>query len=66
MRVLRSWWSALHRWVYLAALLTLVHWIFVHNNIGPALVHFIPLAILETYRVIRVTGLRRRTPARSP
>lgn len=25
--------------------------IFVHNNFGPALVHFLPLAGLETYRI---------------
>jgi sulfoxide reductase heme-binding subunit YedZ len=28
-----------------------VHWIFVENNLGPALVHFVPLAALEAYRV---------------
>ena len=44
-------WKQLQRWVYPAAILTLVHWIFVHNNLGPALVHFIPLAALELYRV---------------
>ena len=44
-------WKTLQRWVYLAAFGTLLHWIFVHNNIGPALVHFVPLAALETYRI---------------
>lgn len=44
-------WKTLQRLVYLAAVLTLVHWIFVHNNIGPALVNFVPLALLEIYRV---------------
>lgn len=44
-------WKALQRWVYPAAILTLLHWIFVHNNLGPALVHFVPLAALETYRL---------------
>lgn len=44
-------WKILQRWVYLAALGTLLHWIFVHNNIGPALVHFLPLAGLEAYRI---------------
>lgn len=44
-------WKILQRWVYLAAIGTLLHWMFVHNNIGPALVHFLPLAGLEIYRV---------------
>lgn len=44
-------WKTLQRWVYPAAVLTLLHWIFVHNNFGPALVHFVPLAGLEIYRL---------------
>ena len=36
---------------HLGAVLTLVHWIFVHNNLGPALVHFLPLAGLEAWRI---------------
>ncbi|MGX9355570.1 sulfite oxidase heme-binding subunit YedZ [Roseobacteraceae bacterium S113] len=47
-------WKRLQRWVYLAAVGTLLHWIFVHNHIGPALVHFLPLAVLETYRLWRL------------
>jgi methionine sulfoxide reductase heme-binding subunit len=50
-RLLRSWWKPLQRWVYAAAMLTLVHWIFVHNNLGAALAHFVPLALLESYRI---------------
>lgn len=46
-------WKQLQRWVYPAAVLTLMHWIFVHNNVGPALVHFLPLAGLEAYRIFR-------------
>ncbi len=45
-------WKMLQRFVYLAAVATLLHWIFVHNNVGPALVHFIPLALLELYRIV--------------
>lgn len=44
-------WKKLQRWIYIAAVGTLLHWIFVHNNIGPALVHFVPLAGLEAYRI---------------
>ncbi|MFY0619705.1 sulfite oxidase heme-binding subunit YedZ [Shimia sp.] len=44
-------WKPLQRMVYIAAVATLLHWIFVHNNLVPALVHFVPLAALETYRL---------------
>ena len=52
-RALGRNWKTLQRWVYVAAVATLVHWIFVHNNVGPALVHFLPLAALEIYRIWR-------------
>lgn len=56
-------WKTLQRTVYIAAIATLLHWMFVHNNIGPALVHFVPLALLETYRIARNRGLiSRPTP----
>ncbi len=54
LRALGARWKRLHRWVYPAAVLTLVHWMFVHNNFGPALVHFVPLGLLEIYRITRV------------
>ena len=44
-------WKALQPWVYIAAAGTLLHWISVHNQIGPALVHFVPIAGLEAYRL---------------
>lgn len=59
MRALKRGWKRLQRLVYPAALLTLVHWIFVHNKLGSALAHFVPLALLEAYRIIRM----RRTVA---
>jgi len=49
-RLGRSW-HTIQRCVYAGALATLVHWIFVHNNLGPAIVHFLPLAALEAYRL---------------
>lgn len=52
-------WKILQRFVYVAAAATLLHWIFIHNNIGPALVHFVPLAALETYRVWGSLSTRR-------
>jgi len=53
-------WKMLQRCVYVAAVLTLIHWIFVHNNTGAALVHFIPLALLELYRVMHFYHERRQ------
>lgn len=50
-RTLMRWWKPLQRWVYPAAVLTLVHWIFVNNDFVPALVNFAPLALLEIYRI---------------
>lgn len=43
----------LQRTTYGAAVLTLLHWAALHNwgGLGPAMVHFVPLALLETYRV---------------
>lgn len=48
-------WKSLQRLAYAAALLTLVHWIFVHNNLWSALVHFAPLTVLETWRLWTIT-----------
>jgi sulfoxide reductase heme-binding subunit YedZ len=59
-RKLGAAWKRLQRWVYLAAVGVLLHWIFVHNHIGPALVHFLPLSALENYRLWH---LRRRRAA---
>ncbi len=52
MRVLKSGWKLLQRLVYPTALLVLVHWVFIDNDLGPALVHFIPLGILIVARFI--------------
>jgi methionine sulfoxide reductase heme-binding subunit len=53
MRALKANWKKLQRLVYPTAILVLVHWIFVHNNLGPALVHFIPLTLLIAVRAFR-------------
>ena len=46
-------WKTLQRFVYAAAVLTLVHWAALHDwgGIGPAVAHFLPLALLEAYRL---------------
>lgn len=51
-RVMGPNWKRLQRWTYAAAVLTLLHWAALHDwgGIGPALVHFVPLALLESYR----------------
>ena len=45
-------WKLLQRFVYCAAILALLHWAALHDwgGTGPAVVHFLPLAILELYR----------------
>ena len=53
MRAMKAGWKKLQRLVYPAAILVLVHWIFIHNNLGSALVHFIPLALLVAARFFK-------------
>lgn len=56
-RALKAGWKRLQRLVYPTAVLVLVHWIFIHNNLGPALVHFIPLMTLVAARYFLVPKL---------
>ncbi len=53
MRRLGRKWKTLQRTTYLAAVLTLLHWAALHdwNGLGGAMVHFLPLALLEAYRI---------------
>jgi sulfoxide reductase heme-binding subunit YedZ len=60
MRLLRAGWKRLQRLAYPAALLTLVHWVAIHDGVGAALAHFVPLASLQAYRIHR---LRSSAPA---
>lgn len=50
-QVLKQSWKNLHRWVYLAAALTFIHWVFVAFDFVPGLVHFLILLSLESVRV---------------
>ena len=59
MRRLKAGWKKLQRLAYPAAVLTLVHWILVHNSLGEALVQFAPLILLEAYRIARLVGFVR-------
>ncbi|GMG84586.1 hypothetical protein LNKW23_38020 [Paralimibaculum aggregatum] len=54
-------WKMLQRFVYGAAVLTLLHWAALHDwgGVGPAMVHFAPLVLLEAYRLWSTPGRRR-------
>lgn len=52
MRWLKAGWKRLQRLVYPAAVLTLLHWIWVHNSYTGALVHFVPLGLLVLARFV--------------
>ncbi len=53
MRLLRRGWKRVQRLAYPAAILTLVHWISVHDGAASALVQFAPLFILQALRLAR-------------
>jgi methionine sulfoxide reductase heme-binding subunit len=53
MRALKSGWKRLQRLVYPAAVLTLLHWMWVHNSYTGALGHFAPLGLLWLARFIK-------------
>jgi len=59
-RLLKAAWKKLHRWVYAAAALSFLHWIFIAFNFLPGLIHALVLAALET---IRIWKSRQRTAA---
>jgi methionine sulfoxide reductase heme-binding subunit len=62
MRALRSAWKSVQRLAYPAALLTLLHWWWVHDGATAALVHMAPLALLWAALLVR----RLRLPSLSP
>ena len=47
---LKGTWKKIHNWGYLAALLAFLHWAFIHYNWKPALVHAMPVLLLQGYR----------------
>ncbi|WDQ98233.1 ferric reductase-like transmembrane domain-containing protein [Devosia sp. J2-20] len=59
-RRLGSRWKTLQRFVYVAAVLTLLHWASLHywGGVAPMLVHFGPLGALEAYRVWAIVQKR--------
>lgn len=52
MRALGKRWKPLQRLVYLAAILTLAHWLLIHDGLTGALVHFAPLILFQLLRGI--------------
>ncbi len=62
-------WKVLQRFVYAAAVLTLLHWASLHawGGIAPAAAHFAPLLLLQAYRIYWNFGRsRNRTAAAQP
>ncbi|MGI8705582.1 MAG: ferric reductase-like transmembrane domain-containing protein [Sphingomicrobium sp.] len=53
MSALGKAWKPLQRLAYPAAVLTLVHWILVHDGLASALIHFAPLVLLQLLRLGR-------------
>ncbi len=54
MRALGPLWKKIQRLAYPAAILTLVHWVLVHDGMTEALLHFAPLAVLQLVRIARL------------
>ena len=55
-RMMGRMWKSLQRWTYAAAVLVVAHWAFVDGGIGGVIVHFLPLAALEAWRVYKTQG----------
>lgn len=49
-------WKRLQRTTYAAAVLTLMHWLFLDFQWAPVLIHFLPLTLLEAARVAKRRG----------
>lgn len=54
MRRLRENWKRVQRLAYPAAILTLAHWLLVHDGMTSALVQFAPLILLQALRLARM------------
>jgi sulfoxide reductase heme-binding subunit YedZ len=54
MRWLGRQWKTVQRLAYPAAIFTLIHWALVHDGLAEAMLHFMPLLILQLLRVSRL------------
>ena len=59
-RWMRHRWKTLHRFVYVATVLSFAHWLLVAFNPIPAVLHLLLLSALEAIRIWRVRRLRAR------
>lgn len=50
-KALGKQWKVLQRWVYVAALLTFLHWVLLGFNVAMGLYHFAPLLVLQSVRI---------------
>lgn len=57
-RWLKRAWKAVHRAVYVAAILAFAHWVLVAFNPLPAILHIAILAAFEGYRVWKLASIR--------
>lgn len=65
MQWLKHRWKTLQRLVYGAAILTLAHWLLIHDGVTGALVHFIPLGALQLLRMIIIYGRGHESAAKT-
>ena len=55
-RKLGLMWKSLQRWVYAAAILTLLHWVLTTDDRFAVVMYTLPLVILTVWRVLRAQG----------
>lgn len=48
---LGRWWKRLQRLVYVSAIAAYLHWLWIRLDHTAAIVHFLPLVVLEAYRI---------------
>lgn len=60
-RMLKAGWKPLQRLAYPAAVFTLIHWTLIHDGLLTALTHFVPLAVLQGWRLARLLTSRSRS-----
>ncbi len=52
-------WKTLQKFSYAAAVLIFAHWILIEFEFIPALVHFVPLTLLQIYRYVHLSQKRK-------
>ena len=56
--LMKQGWKKLQRWIYVAAIGIFAHWVFIHYHYIPALVHFVPVLLLQIARVWKNKNIR--------